>query len=658
MYKEVLDYIRDLGEESALSEDRQEEVCKCMNMIADEICRIYGSYGFTWNKDKDGKKSFGEKNQYIARYLTADMKASSPDTDISIGIYGERSPEKKAHYCICIGIQDGILHDSQRKDNGGKKKKREKYYSFINVKLRKELCYLYKNLYGGKEISNPEIIFVHNDKNKELRNTKQKDIRRIADGRIESAKNDGKDIELCYLVESETEDGKIRTEEQLRTEVIYGVGRLLPYYRYVQDYPDNDYSDINQLLKTPKNMILYGPPGTGKTYTTAAYAMSFCDVFYTLDILKEMDHSKIMERYHELEQEGRIGFTTFHQSYGYEDFIEGIRPVLDKENRDAQNQPEKQNEKTDASVSGTVSESQNQSEEQKSDKSGNLEYTIEPGVFKAFCEKAEKESEKPYVFIIDEINRGNISRIFGELITLIEESKRKGKVDERSVILPYSKEKFSVPSNVYIIGTMNTADRSVALLDTALHRRFSFVEMMPDIEVLKDIKIEVPEMPDTDNEKAGNAATNTAGGKTGNAAGSKGKSIIDVQKLLEIINKRIEALYDREHTIGHAYFCGLKEAATLDGLKNVFKKSVLPLLQEYFFDDYEKIAMVLGDNQKSNRDYKFIVEDNAEDLQTLFGKDMEEDMGDLLQRKRYMINEKAFDYAESYIQIYKPSRKN
>ena len=210
------------------------------------------------------------------------------------------------------------------------------------------------------------------------------------------------------------------------------------YTGSVMVYPDNDYSDKrknNQMLKTPKNMILYGPPGTGKIYTTAAYTVSFCDRFYTLDTLKEIDHTKIMERYHELEQEGRIGFTTFHQSYGYEDFMEGIRPVLDKE---------------------------------KPEKSGNLEYTIKPGVFKAFCEKAEKESEKPCVFIIDEINRGNISRIFGELITLIEESKRKGEEDERTVILPYSKQKFHVPSNVYIIGTMNTADRSIALLDTAL----------------------------------------------------------------------------------------------------------------------------------------------------------------------------------------------
>lgn len=542
--------------------------------------------------------------QCVARYLTADTESG-----ICIGIYGERSPEKKSRYCICIGTAHAFLHskkETNEEERERLKKNRKQYYSFIDMKLRDGLCYTYKNMYGSGDedikTKDPRTIFVH--KEKELKNKDENIIREFVKEKTDIVEDNDDDIEPCYLIEAETEDGKLRTEEELKAEVIKGVGLLMPYYKHIMDYPE-----------IVKNMILYGPPGTGKTYITATYAVLICG-WYTLDTLKNMNHSKIMEIYHELEQEGRIGFTTFHQSYGYEDFIEGIRPVLDKEKTDAQNQ----------------------SEEQKSEKSRNLEYTMEAGVFKAFCEKAEK-SKKPYVFIIDEINRGNISRIFGELITLIEESKRKGEADERSVILPYSGLPFSVPSNVYIIGTMNTADRSIALLDTALRRRFSFVEMMPDTEVLKDIKIEVPEMPDTVDKKAG-------------------KSTIDIQKLLEIINQRIEVLYDREHTIGHAYFCGLKKTATLDGLKNVFKKSVLPLLQEYFFDDYEKIAMVLGDNQKRNRNYKFIVEDNGKDIHTLFGKELETDMLDMLQRKKYMINEKAFDYAESYIQIYEPSRKN
>lgn len=605
MYREVLEYIRELGEERDLSPDRQGEVRECMDGIAKEIC---GIYGLTMGKSEKGKReknySFHGTYQCVARYLTADTESG-----ICIGIYGERSLEKKSRYCICIGTAHAFLHskkETNEEERERLKKNRKQYYSFIDMKLRDGLCYTYKNMYGSGDedikTKDPRTIFVH--KEKELKNKDENIIREFVKEKTDTVKDNDDDIEPCYLIEAETEDGKLRTEEELKAEVIKGVGLLMPYYKHIMDYPE-----------IVKNMILYGPPGTGKTYITATYAVLICG-WYTLYTLKNMNHSKIMEIYHELEQEGRIGFTTFHQSYGYEDFIEGIRPVLDKEKTDAQNQ----------------------SEEQKSEKSRNLEYTMEAGVFKAFCEKAEK-SKKPYVFIIDEINRGNISRIFGELITLIEESKRKGEADERSVILPYSGLPFSVPSNVYIIGTMNTADRSIALLDTALRRRFSFVEMMPDTEVLKDIKIEVPEMPDTVDKKAG-------------------KSTIDIQKLLEIINQRIEVLYDREHTIGHAYFCGLKKTATLDGLKNVFKKSVLPLLQEYFFDDYEKIAMVLGDNQKRNRNYKFIVEDNGKDIHTLFGKELETDMLDMLQRKKYMINEKAFDYAESYIQIYEPSRKN
>lgn len=623
MYREVLEYIRELGEERDLSPDRQGEVRECMDGIAKEIC---GIYGLTMGKSEKGKReknySFHGTYQCVARYLTADTESG-----ICIGIYGERSLEKKSRYCICIGTAHAFLHskkETNEEERERLKKNRKQYYSFIDMKLRDGLCYTYKNMYGSGDedikTKDPRTIFVH--KEKELKNKDENIIREFVKEKTDTVKDNDDDIEPCYLIEAETEDGKLRTEEELKAEVIKGVGLLMPYYKHIMDYPE-----------IVKNMILYGPPGTGKTYITATYAVLICG-WYTLDTLKNMNHSKIMEIYHELEQEGRIGFTTFHQSYGYEDFIEGIRPVLDKEKTDAQNQ----------------------SEEQKSEKSRNLEYTMEAGVFKAFCEKAKEKSEKPYVFIIDEINRGNISRIFGELITLIEESKRKGEADERSVILPYSGLPFSVPSNVYIIGTMNTADRSIALLDTALRRRFSFVEMMPDTEVLKDIKIEVPKMPDAVDKKAGNAST--AGEKTGNAAGNEGKIIIDVQKLLEIINQRIEVLYDREHTIGHAYFYGLKENATLDGLKNIFKKSVLPLLQEYFFDDYEKIAMVLGDNQKRNRNYKFIVEDNGKDIHTLFGKELETDMLDMLQHKRYMINEKAFDYAESYIQIYEPSRKN
>lgn len=170
----------------------------------------------------------------------------------------------------------------------------------------------------------------------------------------------------------------------------------------------------------------------------------------------------------------------------------------------------------------------------------------------------------PHVLIIDEINRGNISRIFGELITLIERSKRKGQNEALEVVLPYSKKRFSVPSNVHLIGTMNTADRSLAGLDVALRRRFEFVEVLPNPSTLAGIVVE-------------------------------GISIAD---LLEVMNKRIEVLMGRDYMLGHAYFLGLRATPTIEALGSVFRDKVLPLLQEYFYDDWQKIAWVLNDHRK------------------------------------------------------------
>lgn len=169
-------------------------------------------------------------------------------------------------------------------------------------------------------------------------------------------------------------------------------------------------------------------------------------------------------------------------------------------------------------------------------------------------------SQQPYIIIIDEINRGNVSQIFGELITLIEEDKRLGKDEALEVTLPYSKEKFGVPPNLYIIGTMNTADRSVEALDTALRRRFSFVEMMPQYDAISTILFDDFNLGD----------------------------------VLKTINERLEVLLDRDHTIGHSYFIKIKSNDT-NALKNVFQNNIIPLLQEYFYNDYEKMAMVLGE---------------------------------------------------------------
>jgi 5-methylcytosine-specific restriction endonuclease McrBC GTP-binding regulatory subunit McrB len=333
--------------------------------------------------------------------------------------------------------------------------------------------------------------------------------------------------------------------------------------------------------KFDKNIILYGPPGTGKTYNTAIYAVAICDGV-SLEKIRLKPYKEVMNRYRQLSNaEKRITFTTFHQSYGYEDFIEGIRPRLDGGNE--------------------------------------IEYVINDGVFKSFCNHSG-QTEKPCVFIIDEINRGNISKIFGELITLIEDTKREGMEEGVFATLPYSGDKFSVPKNVYIIGTMNTADRSIALMDTALRRRFKFEEMLPDTQVLRNLQAD--KVVD-------------------------GEMELDVVEMLETINRRITYLYDREHTIGHAFFTGLKNEPTVSRLSEIFKKSVIPLLQEYFYGDYSKIMLVLGDNGKSVDEHKFIL---AKEINA--GAVFKGDCSDLdIPDYSYEIQETAFDNILSYIEI-------
>ncbi|XRE42328.1 Putative endonuclease [Tenacibaculum discolor] len=202
----------------------------------------------------------------------------------------------------------------------------------------------------------------------------------------------------------------------------------------------------------------------------------------------------------------------------------------------------------------------------------------------------KKGSGTPYVLIIDEINRGNVSAIFGELITLLEPDKRLGQPEAITVKLPYSKTEFGVPHNLHIIGTMNTADRSVEALDTALRRRFEFTEVMPKPELLEKIIFIEDEL------------------------------IFNLKEVLETINNRIEVLIDRDHTIGHSYFINIKGGDT-EALANTFNNKVIPLLQEYFYGDYGKIGLVLGNGfveQKNNGKIKFakFSYQNQEDLKT------------------------------------------
>jgi len=275
-------------------------------------------------------------------------------------------------------------------------------------------------------------------------------------------------------------------------------------------------------VKHEKNRILYGPPGTGKTWSTVLHSLAIID---GVKLEEAKDDRERFRRYQfDIESgRGQIAMVTFHQNFAYEDFVEGIRPKLDRED---------------------------------------LSYELHDGIFKRIARAAARteSSDKAFVLIIDEINRGNIAKIFGELITLIEDSRRVGEEDETEVTLPYSVEPFSIPGNLYIIGTMNTADRSIQLLDTALRRRFTFFEMMPNPE--HDL---VPQ----------------------NVEG------VDCRRMLKAINERITVLLDREHQIGHTYF---KEVDDIEQLANAFRNQIFPLLQEYFFDDWGKIHRVLNGN--------------------------------------------------------------
>ncbi len=295
-----------------------------------------------------------------------------------------------------------------------------------------------------------------------------------------------------------------------------------------ENVENTDVKDVTGLLDKNPNVILYGPPGTGKTYLANGVKAQY-----------------------------KSEFVTFHQSYSYEDFIEGIKPKTHDENGKKE-----------------------------------IYYEIEDGLFKRLCERAIKdaieksnliskdilksrrffrdffeeynkldkdkkkelfENADKFLLIIDEINRGNISKIFGELITLIEKDKRLGEEYEITPDLPYSKEKFGIPPNVLLLGTMNTADRSIALLDIALRRRFDFYSMWPEAELLAEV------------------------------------DGINLKELLSSMNKKIEELNDRDHQIGHSYFMGVKD---LKELRYVWFYRIMPLLQEYFYNDNEKIKEI------------------------------------------------------------------
>ena len=283
----------------------------------------------------------------------------------------------------------------------------------------------------------------------------------------------------------------------------------------------------NAVVGDPVNLIFFGPPGCGKTYRL---------------------QNDLMKKYRGPDGK-RYRLVTFHPSMSYEEFIEGLRPIPDELTKE-------------------------------------LKYEVKPGIFREICKLAQDNPGQRYALFIDEINRANIAKVFGELITLIEPDKR---VDIRDsdrglwLYLPYSRDLFGVPINLDIYGTMNSADRSIALLDTALRRRFRFEEIGPDPDTLRE---------DIDG--------------------------INLRSLLGTLNERIESLLDRDHRLGHAYFINVDD---LDTLKRVFNDQILPLLAEYFHDDWGQISLVLMNRELGKSE--FVVTKEL-DLAKVFGKGWDE----------------------------------
>lgn len=370
--------------------------------------------------------------------------------------------------------------------------------------------------------------------------------------------------------------------------------------------------------KMQRNIILYGPPGTGKTYHSIDLAVKIA----APELYKAGAHIENKIIYDKLIEKEQIAFTTFHQSMSYEDFIEGIKPQNPDEGEEgiryevepgifkiicnAAQTPNQTNFnsayerlklelvekelielKTPRNKSFSVSLNRNDNlalhtgperikqgvltkENIQKQINGEDKFFGWEGYFQGVINYlkdhynysiSETKSVQNFVLIIDEINRGNIAQIFGELITLIEDDKRQGMEESLKVTLPYSKQEFSIPPNLYIVGTMNTADRSVEAIDTALRRRFCFIEMTPRYN-LKELNYEI------------------AGYNAG--------------KILNTINNRIEKLLDKDHAIGHSYFIRKNLETPEEKLLNTFYQNVIPLLQEYFFGDFGKIGLVLG----------------------------------------------------------------
>ncbi|WP_416240573.1 McrB family protein [Acinetobacter sp. CFCC 10889] len=461
------------------------------------------------------------------------------------------------------------------------------------------------------------------------------------------------------------------------------------YLANKQKQQKNEEIEGNVMMEQALNRILFGAAGTGKTYHSINHALSIIEN-KPLDILENEDRIELKKRFDQYKDQGLIKFVTFHQSFSYEDFVEGIRAETDKQGQlrydvkagvfkeicDQAKQID--NNQTITQVAqpiefgkGYILKKMNTELLEIQKPNGNVihlsrvltdfllrefrngkitnrnlaEKTVieilgeseilEPYLVNGYSaiwanlipfldnflqgvNSVVKEKSK-YVIIIDEINRGNISRIFGELITLIEDSKRQGADEALSVTLPYSKKEFFVPDNVYIIGTMNSSDRSLTGLDIALRRRFTFIEMPPQPQEIKNEDGKLIKIFGNDKE-------------------------VIVADILSVMNQRIEVLLDRDHCIGHANFMSLKEKPTLEHLAHIFKQKIIPQLQEYFFDDWAKINLVFFDNG-------MIVEDKDINIAGLFPSKFEQELGYSNEKKIWKINDDTFKTIDAFIQI-------